>query len=62
MTKSCSVCSRMLHDDDEIIFVGRSVFHAVPSEVLYAIEPPSACYQMAHAYCANGEEVELCQK
>lgn len=59
MTKSCAVCARMLRDDDEIIAVVKAVYHAVPSEVMYAIEPPIACYQMAHSYCISGEEVQI---
>lgn len=59
MTKSCAVCERMLHDGDDIVAVVRSVFHRVPSEVLYAIEQPSECYMMAHSYCKSGDEVTL---
>ncbi len=55
----CAVCERMLHDGDEVTAVVSSVFHSVPSEVLYAIEQPTACHKMAHAYCVQGDEVEL---
>lgn len=59
MTKQCAICSRMIHEGDEITAVVTSVFHRVPSEVLYAIEQPTACYAICHSYCKAGEEVEL---
>ncbi len=60
--QKCAVCERMIHEGDVIIAVVSSVFHSVPSDVLYAIEQPSECHKMAHEYCISGDEVELCQK
>ena len=59
--KRCAVCERLLQDEDVIIFVGESVYHDVPSQVMYAIEKPTACFDMAHKYCLRGEEVRLCE-
>lgn len=47
----CSICERIVHDGDAIRAIVRSVFHRVPSEVMYAIEQPSECYEMWHEYC-----------
>lgn len=57
MTKKCCVCDRLLHDGDEIVALVRSVFHLVPSDVMYAIEQPSECYEMCHSYCSPKTEV-----
>lgn len=59
MTKHCSVCERMLHDGDSIIFVGKSIYHTILSQTTYAMERPTECYKMCHEYCRSGEEAEL---
>lgn len=59
MQKACCVCERMLHDGDEITAVVSSVYHTIPSNISYAIEQPTACYQMAHADCMPGAGMEL---
>lgn len=58
MTKNCDTCSRMIHDEDPIIIVAASVFHEIPSGTVYAVEPPSECYEMHHAYCRPVKELE----
>ncbi len=57
--QKCAVCERMMHDGDAVIAVVSSVYHSVPSDVLYAIESPTECHKLAHAYCISGDEVEL---
>lgn len=59
MIKRCEVCERLLHDGDEVVAVVTSVFHSVPSEVMYAIEQPTGCHKLAHAFCVSPDEVQL---
>lgn len=57
--QKCAVCERMIHDEDIVTAVVTSIYHSVSSEVLYAIESPTECHKMAHAYCIAGDEVTL---
>lgn len=59
MIKKCPICERLFHEGDKITAIVSSVYHDVDSSLLYAIEQPSACYQMAHEHCLPGEEAEL---
>jgi len=47
----CTVCARLLHDDDEVVFTGEAIYHLLPSAVNFAISDISACYDLAHKYC-----------
>ncbi len=57
--KRCPICEHMIQDGDAITAVVSSVYHSVPSEILYTIESPTECHKIAHAYCIAGDEVEL---
>lgn len=57
--QKCAVCEHLLQDGDAVTAVVSSVYHSVPSTVLYAIESPTQCHKLAHAFCITGDEVEL---
>lgn len=51
MIKSCDVCHKELEDEDEIVAAVVTVFHKVPSSVVFAVERPTDCLRMIHMTC-----------
>lgn len=51
MVKTCGICHRLLHDGDEILFTGRSIYHEIANKKAYAIERPSDAWDLRHSWC-----------
>lgn len=51
MVKNCDVCHKELEDEDEIVAAVVTVFHKVPSSVVFAVEKPTSCLRMIHIDC-----------
>lgn len=54
--KLCEECRRSINDEEPVIALIRSVFHAIPSQVMYALEQPTECRAIWHAHCYEGAE------
>lgn len=51
MIKVCDACSKPLHDEDAVVAVMLTEYHATNSIVSYALAKPAACIRLVHEEC-----------
>lgn len=54
----CPICDYKIEDGAAIVAIVTSTFVAIPSEVSYAITPPTKCIEIVHNDCYDWEDHE----